>query len=212
MMLNVPAEIFNLGKEYLLILMFYYPLNCFMLVISFFIRSDGFPKMPFYAVLISNVINIILDILFLKVFNWGIASTALASVLGYLVGTIYISKYLFENERSYRLISLAKFKIKEIILSLKDIILNTPEVIGKIFYTLKMTMLTYLCSTYYGVAGLLAFLVYDNSESFIYMFLSGIMKAMSPIVTVLHKENDYEQLRKSDMIDKLRDICINNNY
>ena len=192
MMLNVPAEIFNLGKEYLLILMFYYPLNCFMLVISFFIRSDGFPKMPFYAVLISNVINIILDILFLKVFNWGIASTALASVLGYLVGTIYISKYLFENERSYRLISLAKFKIKEIILSLKDIILNTPEVIGKIFYTLKMTMLTYLCSTYYGVAGLLAFLVYDNSDCFIYMFLSGIMKTMSPIVTVLYKEMDYE--------------------
>ena len=191
MMLNVPAEIFNLGKEYLLILMFYYPLNCFILVISFFIRSDGFPKMPFYAVLISNVINIILDILFLKVFNWGIASTALASVLGYLVGTIYISKYLFENERSYRLISLAKFKIKEIILSLKDIILNTQEVIGKIFFASKMTMLTYLCSTYYGVAGLLAFLVYDNSESFVYMFLSGIMKTMSPIVTVLHKEMDY---------------------
>lgn len=191
MMLNVPAEIFNLGKEYLLIFMFYYPLNCFMLVISFFIRSDGFPKMPFYAVLIANIINIILDILFLKVFNWGIASTALASVLGYLVGTIYISKYLFENERSYRLISLAKFKIKEIILSLKDIILNTPEVIGKIFFASKMTMLTYLCSTYYGVAGLLAFLVYDNSESFVYMFLSGIMKTMSPIVTVLHKEMDY---------------------
>ena len=55
-----------------------------------------------------------------------------------------------------------------------------------------MTMLTYLCSTYYGVAGLLAFLVYDNSESFIYMFLSGIMKTMSPIVTVLYKEMDYE--------------------
>ena len=56
-------------------------------------------------------------------------------------------------------------------------------------------MLTYLCTTYYGVAGLLAFLVYDNSETFIYMFLSGIMKTMSPIVTVLYKEMDFEAVQ-----------------
>ena len=56
-------------------------------------------------------------------------------------------------------------------------------------------MLTYLCSTYWGVAGLLAFLVYDNSETFVYIFLSGIMKTMSPIVAVLHKERDYESVK-----------------
>ena len=188
---KVPAEIFGISKEYLSIFMFYYPLNCYLLVVSFFVRSDGFPKMPFYAVLIANILNIFLDVLFLKVFGWGIASTALASVLGYLVGVIYISRYLFKKEASYKLISLAKFKIKESILAVKEFILNTPEVIGKIFFASKVVLLTYLCSTYYGVAGLLAFLVYDNSESFVYIFLSGIMKTMSPIVTVLYKEMDF---------------------
>ena len=53
-------------------------------------------------------------------------------------------------------------------------------------------MLTYLSSTYWGVAGLIAFLIYDNSETVVYIFLSGIMKTMSPIVTVLHKEMDFE--------------------
>ncbi|MBR0058118.1 MAG: hypothetical protein IJP99_02140 [Methanobrevibacter sp.] len=55
-----------------------------------------------------------------------------------------------------------------------------------------MTVLTYLCSSYYGMAGLLALLIYDNSESFVYIFLSGIMKTMSPIVTILYKEKDYD--------------------
>ncbi len=192
MFFKAPAEIFNVSKEYLFIFMFYYPLNCYLLVVSFFVRSDGRPKMPFYAVLMANILNIIFDILFLKVFNMGITSTALASVLGYLVGAIYISTYLFDKSSSYNLISLAKFKIKEIILSLKEFVLNTPEVIGKIFFSLKITVLTYLCSSHYGVAGLLAFLVYDNSESFVYIFLSGIMKTMSPIVTVLYKEMDFE--------------------
>ena len=192
MFFNTPHEIFKLSREYLLMLMFFYPLNCYILVVSFFIRADGFPKMPFYAVLIANILNIILDIVFLKGFHMGIAYTALASVLGYLVGAIYISTYFFKKNGTFRLVSLAKFKIKEILLSIKEIIINTPEVIGKIFFALKMSILTYLCSTYLGVAGLLAFLVYDNSESFVYIFLSGIMKTMSPIVTVLHKEMDYE--------------------
>ena len=195
MFFNTPHEIFNLSKEYLLMLMFFYPLNCYILVVSFFIRADGFPKMPFYAVLIANILNIILDIVFLKGFHMGIAYTALASVLGYLVGAIYISTYFFKKNGTFRLVSLAKFKMKEILLSIKEIIINTPEVIGKIFFALKMSILTYLCSTYLGVAGLLAFLVYDNSESFVYIFLSGIMKTMSPIVTVLHKEMDYEAVK-----------------
>lgn len=189
---NTPAEIYELSKQYLLIIIFYYPLNSFILVVSFFIRADGFPKMPFYTVLIANIINIILDIAFLKVFNLGIEYTALATVLGYLIGAIYISTYIINKKGTFRLISLAKFKINEIILSLKEIILNTPEAIGKIFFAIKMALLTYLCSTYWGVAGLLAFLVYDNSESFVYIFLSGVMKTMSPIVAVLHKEMDFE--------------------
>ena len=192
MFFNTPHNIFNISRDYLLMLMFLYPLNCYILVVSFFIRADGFPKMPFYAVLIANIINLILDLIFLKVFHMGIAYTALASVLGYLVGAIYISTYFFKKNGSFKLISLAKFKIKETLLAIKEIIVNTPEVIGKIFFAMKMSMLTYLCSTYWGVAGLLAFLVYDNSESFVYIFLSGIMKTMSPIVAVLHKEMDYE--------------------
>ena len=195
MFFNTPHNIFNISRDYLLMLMFLYPLNCYILVVSFFIRADGFPKMPFYAVLIANIINLILDLIFLKVFHMGIAYTALASVLGYLVGAIYISTYFFKKNGSFKLISLAKFKIKETLLAIKEIILNTPEVIGKIFFAMKMSLLTYLCSTYWGVAGLLAFLVYDNSESFVYMFLSGIMKTMSPIVTVLHKEMDYEAVQ-----------------
>lgn len=195
MFFNTPADIFNLSKEYLLMLMFYYPLNCYILVISFFIRADGFPKMPFYAVLIANILNIFFDIIFLKVFNLSVVYTALASTLGYLIGAIYISSYLFKKHGSFKIISLAKFKIRDIVFSLKEFVLNTPEVIGKVFFVVKTSLLTYLCSTYFGVAGLVAFLIYDNSETFVYMFLSGIMKTMSPIVTVLHKEKDATAVR-----------------
>ena len=192
LLFNTPAEVFSLAREYLLTIMFFYPLNCYILVISYFARSDGFPKLPFYTVLIANILNIFFDIVFLSIFHMGFVSTALASVLGYLVGAIYISQYIFNKKCSFRIISLGKFKLKKIPLSIKEIILNTPEVIGCIFFVLKMGLLTYLCSHYWNVAGLLAFLIYECSETLVYVFLSGVMKAMSPIITVFHKEMDFE--------------------
>ena len=191
-MLNTPAEVFNITKEYLLTIMFFYPLNCYILVISYFIRSDGHPKLPFYAILIANISNIFFDIIYMKGLNMGITGAALGSVTGYLISSIFISKYLLDKNRTFKFISASKVKIKKVIISLKEMVLNTPEIIIKISYAIQIAVLTYLCSTYYGTAGILALLIYDNSETIVYMFLSGIMKTMSPIVTVFHKEMDFK--------------------
>ena len=194
-LLNTPAGIYDNAKSYLFVMMFFYPLNCYIIVISYFLRSDGFSKLPFYSVLIANVANIILDVVFLKGFNMGIEGAALSSVLGYVIGALYISKYLFSNKRTFKFVSLTKLKIKRVLHSFKTILFNTPEVVGKIFFSIQMAVFTYLCSTYYGAAGLIAFLVYDNSETFVYIVLSGIMKAMSPIVAVFYKEMDFKAVQ-----------------
>lgn len=194
-MFNIPSNIFNQAKSYLFSIMFFYPLNCFIIVISYFIRSDGYPNLPFYSVLIANITNIIFDFVFMKGFNMGIEGAALSTVVGYAVGVVYISKYLFSENRTFHFVSVAKMKIGQVLNSFKTILLNTPEVVGKIFFSIQMAVFTYLCSTYYGAAGLLAFLVYDNSETFVYIVLSGIMKAMSPIVAVFYKEMDFKAVQ-----------------
>lgn len=194
-LLNIPSNIFYQAKSYLHVMMFFYPLNCFIIVISYFIRSDGYPNLPFYSVLIANVTNIICDVIFLKFFNMGIEGAALSTVVGYAVGVAYISKYLLSKRRTFKFVSLTKLKIGQCLASFKKIVLNTPEVVGKIFFSTQMAVFTYLCSTYYGAAGLLAFLVYDNSETFVYIVLSGIMKAMSPIVAVFYKEMDFKAVQ-----------------
>lgn len=194
-LLNTPVGIYDQAKSYLFAMMFFYPLNCFIIVISYFLRSDGFPKLPFYAVLVANISNIILDVIFLKGFNMGIEGAALSSVAGYMIGALYISKYMFSKKRTFKFVSLTKLKTKQVLHSLKTILFNTPEVVGKVFFSIQMAVFTYLCSTYYGAAGLIAFLVYDNSETFVYIVLSGVMKAMSPIVAVFYKEMDFKAVQ-----------------
>lgn len=85
----------------------------------------------------------------------GITGVALGSVTGYLISSIFISKYFLDKNRTFKFIYASKVKIKKVIISLKEMVLNTPEIIRKMSYALQIAVLTYLCSTYYGTAGIL---------------------------------------------------------
>lgn len=107
---NTPAEIYDITKEYLFVIILFYPLNCFVVTLSYFVRADGFPRLPFYAVLIANVANIIFDIIFLEVLGMGIVGTAWASAIGYSISVLYISTYFFRKERSFKFINSQNIK------------------------------------------------------------------------------------------------------
>lgn len=185
-----PQTIYKVFLLYFNILVFYFPFNCYILTLGYFVRSDGYPKMPFIALLIANITNIVISLILMGVFNLGVEGSSLGSVIGYALEAVYISKYFLEETRSFYLVH--KIKIKEIYKTIYEFIMNTPEIISRIFITLKVLFYTVLCSEFLGLAGLMAFLVYDNSETVVYMFLSAIAKVMSPIVTVFYKEKDYE--------------------
>lgn len=185
-----PLTIYKVFLVYFNILVFYFPFNCYILTLGYFVRSDGYPKMPFIALLIANITNMVTSIILMGVFNLGVEGSSLGSVIGYGLGAVYISRYFRKEERSFYWVH--KIKIKEIYKTVYEFMMNTPEIISRIFITIKTIFYTVICSEFIGVAGLMAYLVYDNSETVVYMFLSAIAKVMSPIVTVFYKEKDYE--------------------
>ena len=62
------------------------PFLCYIMSLSYFIRADGIADLPFRALIVSNVVNIIFDIIFIGVFNLGIPGAAWATIVGYLFG------------------------------------------------------------------------------------------------------------------------------
>jgi putative MATE family efflux protein len=53
-------------------------------------RASGFPQKAMYTMLISAVINVALDALFIFVFDWGIQGAAWATVIAYLTGSVWV--------------------------------------------------------------------------------------------------------------------------
>ena len=164
------------------------PLLFFLMGIAYFIRADGMPRLSFYALLISNIVNLALDLFYILVLGMDIQGAALATITGYTVGTIFIMQYFFHKERTMHFISLAKCKLYLV----GDIVkLGFPPASMQLFLTIKLFFINTLILLYAGKPGLTAFSVFYNSLYIIYMFLIGTSQSMSPIVSIYFQEKDY---------------------
>lgn len=56
--------------------------------VSQILRALGDSRTPLYCVILSSIINVLLDLLFVVVFHWGVAGVAWATVLSQLVATL----------------------------------------------------------------------------------------------------------------------------
>lgn len=76
-----------------------------------YISSQGKAKTAMFSVLIGAVINIILDPIFIFVFNMGVRGAALATIISQFVSSVWILCFLM-SKRSVIRIKLSKMKIK----------------------------------------------------------------------------------------------------
>ena len=100
--LQVPAEVYGLMKEYVRIIFcgifFVFLYNYF----AFLLRGIGNSVVPLYFLGIAAILNISLDLLFVVVFNMGVAGAALATVIAQAVSGIGIAVYVWVREPELR--------------------------------------------------------------------------------------------------------------
>ncbi|MBQ5578567.1 MAG: hypothetical protein IIT40_06935, partial [Prevotella sp.] len=79
-------QILPLARDYMQVLLLGNPAFILMWGLSTMVGVDGKPKLVSLAVIIDNVVNLCLDIVFIQWFGWGIMGSSAATVVGHLVG------------------------------------------------------------------------------------------------------------------------------
>lgn len=85
-------------------------------VLSNLLRAEGQPTLSMIGSVVGNIINIILDAVFICVFHWGTAGAAAATLLGNLVAVVFYL-YLILTKKSTISIRLSDFSGKDKIAS-----------------------------------------------------------------------------------------------
>lgn len=102
-LMNTPAEAYAMAKDYANVcmsgLVFIYGYN----LVSAILRGMGDSKHPFVFVSIAAVVNVVLDIVFVKFMNMGTMGAALATVISQAVSVLLCVAFLVKNAKEYEL-------------------------------------------------------------------------------------------------------------
>lgn len=102
LLLNTPENILGDSLLYLRIIFAGIPIIAAYNLLASILRALGDSKTPLYAIVVATVVNIVLDLLFVLVFHWGIAGAAAATIIAQAVSTVYC----FLNVRKISLLDL----------------------------------------------------------------------------------------------------------
>ncbi|AWX32785.1 MATE family efflux transporter [Methanosphaera sp. BMS] len=182
-------------KAYGTYLFICFPIVTLLGVLTQFIRVDGQPNFASALIVLVNIINIVLDYLFLAVFHTGIEGASLAMLIGYVIGFICAFKYIFDSKRTFKFVW-SKVKLKTGITSAMEIIkIGLPSASMGVFNIILIYVLNLILSASLGEFGLDIFNVCMNALLVISIFLVGFSETLSSIVPIFYSQNDFYNIQ-----------------
>lgn len=92
-----------LTHDYLRVMMIGAPAYLVMWALTTMASVDGSPRLASVAILIDNVVNLCLDIVFIKVLGLGIEGSSIATVIGHLVGIAIMCRHFHYKDNHLHL-------------------------------------------------------------------------------------------------------------
>ena len=95
--MNTPDTVFKEAYDYIFVIFLGIPVTFLYNILSGFIRSLGDSKSPVVILIISSILNVGLDLLFILVFDMGVAGAGWATVLAQLISGIACLVYMIKR-------------------------------------------------------------------------------------------------------------------
>lgn len=110
-LLHTTQDTVQLAGDYLQIIFLGVPFLAVYNVYSAALRGIGDSRAPFLAILISSVINVMLDIMFVVLLRWGVGGAAIATILSQAAMAVFIIIYAIKKH------SILRFRLNKEILN-----------------------------------------------------------------------------------------------
>lgn len=191
--MDAPAEVIELAAEYLGIYFLGMP---FMMIYNFgsaIMRSMGDTRRPFYSLLVAAVANLGFNLLFVAVFDMGVAGVAIGTVLAQAINATIIGYWLMHEDEPYKVtlkgmrISLSELK--------KMLQIGVPAGMQGVVFS-SANLFIQAAINQYGadaMAGSSAALTY---EAYCYFIIVAFSQATVAFMSQNYGAGQYERCRK----------------
>ncbi|MBN1184162.1 MAG: MATE family efflux transporter [Bacteroidales bacterium] len=193
LLLGATPDTVQLAVDYLSIILYFIFFFTMHMTLTSVIRNDGNPNLAMYATIMSSLLNIPLDALFIFKFGWGVKGAALATGLAQVTG-VAVLLFHFILKQGRLKFTLPKFNFKE---DNKIFINAIPIFIGNIFLPVSMFLMNNVAARTYSTLGISAFAIVNNISMFIFSIIIGISQGIQPIISFNFGQNKVNRMIKT---------------
>ncbi|MCI8483898.1 MAG: hypothetical protein HFH41_06120 [Lachnospiraceae bacterium] len=188
MILSGNEHLAALAEPYIMVNFGGIPILTIAIIFCYFMNADNHPQLGSALFIIANVVNLVLDVVFLKVFDLGMAGSALSTVIGYLTGMVTVVFYLRSNHRMLEMIRLEGKGISSIKLAAKA---GIPSAAFTLMSALKSVMINSAIVRFLGNDPMAVYSVCANAVLIAELCVGGIIGLIPNIAGILYGEKDY---------------------
>lgn len=193
--LGANGEVLEYAVIYMSIILGGFIFQMISFTLSIFVRTEGAPILSMIAMVISALINIILDYFFIREFGWGVAGAAYATIIGQLFGLVVLLIFYFRGKSNLHL------KVKDFIPKIKLIgqimSVGFATFVSTVGISVAMTMLNRSLGEYGGVAAITSMGAINSLYTFFIMPIMGITQAIQPIIGYNHGARNNGRVKKT---------------
>lgn len=189
--LNAQDNVALFFRDYYMIMLLELPVMIINSSLGMFVRSEGNPRYYMNVTVLTVVLNIILDYVFVKPLAFGVKGIAFASLIAASVGFILLVFYFLKRSKVYKFASF-KFDGK----MLRDTFFNgSSECIGELSMCISMFSYNFVIMRRIGVDGVTAFTIVGYISYIFSMIIIGFGQGSSPIISFSFGSGDKQLAR-----------------
>lgn len=189
-------QLYQPTYEYLRVTLIGAPAYLLMWGLDTMVSVDGSPRLVSVSILVDNALHLVLDVVFIKYFGWGIEGSAWAAVIGHVVGIAMMAIHFLSKENHLRLVFGRQQPVFGAIISQ-----GAPLAIASICLTVLMFSSNKIILSSLGRIGIYAFALCMNLLLIYNLFLGGVCRTIQSLGSIQVGKGDNEAftlvLRKS---------------
>lgn len=163
-----------------------------MFLFEMVVRTIGKPNISLISMIVAVILNVVLDYLLIKKFNFGIRGAAIATGISYFVAFL-INVLPFLSKKTVVNIYKGKFDKSELFPLAYN---GSSEGVSSISTALSMFLFNTALMKISGEGGIAAFSIINYISQVGYMILFGIADGVRPIISYNYGANNNERVSK----------------
>lgn len=156
-------------------------------------RAVGDTKRTLYYLIITCIVNIILDLFFIICFNLGVAGAAVATIISQLISAILILSALYKSKEDIKFIP-SQIKFTGNILK-RIIYIGVPSGLQSVMYSLSNIVVQSTINSF-GTDTIAAWAAYSKTDAFLWMTVNSMGVAVMTFAGQNYGAAKYDRIRK----------------